>query len=190
MTDGRRRIGGVVAVSVMALGLAACGGESVSGSAQPSQGSAAPASATPAPGGAQGEDSTKTPEGALKSWITQVLQEQYTEACEASAPAAEPGQDPATVCASDDVKRTLSSLHGAWAKPGVKLPPEGAVTVDALSPAGDSVKVPDTAVSVDGRTLHELELIGATGDTSSFTMSVEMTKQDGKWYVSDWDMGA
>lgn len=187
MTD-MRRIGRVVAVSALALGLAACGGEAVSGSAQPIQGSTAPASSSAAAGGGQGEDSTKTPEGALKSWITQVLQEKYAEACEASAPAAAPGQDPATVCASDDIKTSLSSMREAWAKPGVKLPPEGKVTVDALSPAGDSITVPDTAVSVDGRTLHDLELIGATGNTSSFKLSLEMTKQDGTWYVSDWNI--
>lgn len=180
------RAGGVVAASALVLGLAACGGQAVSGTAQPAAGAASSAPAASSPLDASGEGNTKTAAGALKSWVTQVLQQQYAEACKASAPVAAPGQDPATVCASEDLTRTLSALHDAWAKPGVKLPPEGKVTVDTLSPTGDSVTVPDTAISLDGRTLRDLELIGSSGDTSSFSLSLEMTKQNGTWYVSDW----
>ncbi|KAA9159668.1 hypothetical protein FPZ12_019930 [Amycolatopsis acidicola] len=79
-------------------------------------------------------------------------------------------------------------MHDAWAKPGVKLPPEGKVEVSGVTATGDKVTVPDTAVTVDGKSLHDLELIGSTGDVSSFKLSLETTKKDGAWYVSDWNI--
>jgi hypothetical protein len=107
----------------------------------------------------------KTLRTALERWVTQILQEQYTEAL-ASA----------------------KSLREAWAKPGVKLPPQGKVEVAEVSAKGDEVTVPDTAVKLDGRTLRSLELIGATGDTGSFELSFKMQKHKGAWYVESFDL--
>ncbi|MBB1152520.1 hypothetical protein H4281_05215 [Amycolatopsis sp. DR6-1] len=81
-------------------------------------------------------------------------------------------------------------MHDAWAKPGVTLPPQGKVTVDEVSTSGDQVTVPDTAVKLDGRTLRSLELIGSTGNTSSFSLAFKVQKHEGAWYVQGFDLNA
>ena len=53
---------------------------------------------------------------------------------------------------------------------------------------GTEVTVPDTAVKLDGRTLRSLELIGATGDTGSFSLTFKMQKHEGAWYVQGFDL--
>ncbi|WP_083752627.1 hypothetical protein [Actinosynnema sp. ALI-1.44] len=79
----------------------------------------------------------------------------------------------------------MESLHEAWAKPGVKLPPQAEVKVTGVVPQGDTATVTDAAISVDGRTLRELALIGATGNVESFSVSLEVKKRNGAWYVGD-----
>ncbi|ONI78113.1 hypothetical protein ALI144C_30815 [Actinosynnema sp. ALI-1.44] len=95
------------------------------------------------------------------------------------------GQDAETVCNGPQAKKTLESLHEAWAKPGVKLPPQAQVKVSDVVPHGDTATVADTAVSVDGRTLHELALIGATGNVGSFSVTLEVKKNNGAWHIGD-----
>jgi hypothetical protein len=176
-----------VLVPAMAFGLAACG-SSVSGTstAAPSGGTrstATPPSATSKSSSANAP--ADSPAAAVESWVTQILQKRYTEACLASAPAMAPDQDAETVCNGPEAKKTLESLHEAWAKPGVKLPPQAQVKATGVAPQGDTVTVADTAVSVDGRTLHELALIGATGNVESFSVSLELKKRNGTWHVGD-----
>ncbi|OXM64249.1 hypothetical protein CF165_27165 [Amycolatopsis vastitatis] len=81
-------------------------------------------------------------------------------------------------------------MHDAWAKPGVELPPKGTVEVADVTAKGDRVTVPDTAVTLDGRTLRSLELVGATGDTGSFSLSLKVEKRGGAWYVTGFDLKA
>lgn len=178
----------------LAIGLVGCGTtDTVSGLAQSTPSASAPAATTSAPSSGSGSGSSsaggaKTAAAAMTSFVTQVLQQHYAKACKDNAPGAAPGQAPATVCAKPEMTKTLTSLHDAWAKPGVQLPPVGKVKVSALSPQGDSVTVPDTAVTLDGHTLHDLELIGSSGDTSSFKMSFVVTKVNGSWYVSNFNI--
>ncbi|WP_410643625.1 hypothetical protein [Amycolatopsis sp. lyj-346] len=171
------------------MGLTACGSAGVSGAAAPvASASASPANVSPQTTQAQPASGAETPEAALKSWVTQVLQKQYKEACLSGAPVLPPGQDAETLCASPKALASVKSLHEAWAKPGVKLPPEAEVEVSEVTAKGNEVTVPDTAVKVDGQTLRSLELIGATGDTGSFSLSFKMQKHEGAWYVQDFDL--
>ncbi|EQD81444.1 hypothetical protein N599_36175 [Saccharopolyspora erythraea D] len=124
----------------------------------------------------------------MKTFVTQVLQERYSQTCIASAPVLEVDQDPAAFCARQEVTRSLAVLRNAWAKPGVKLPPEGKVAVTGVVEEGDTVTVPDSAITLDGRTLRELELIGSSGDTGSFSLSLEVKKHENAWYVGSWDI--
>ena len=106
----------------------------------------------------------------------------------ASAPTLPPGSDPQTKCAAPEVAKTLTALHDNWAKPNqVTLPPEGKVTVDPVKPTGNTATVPDTAVKVDGRTLHELMLIGA-GNVSG-QIAFKLQQIDGAWYVAGFSAG-
>ncbi|MEA5360365.1 hypothetical protein VA596_12530 [Amycolatopsis sp., V23-08] len=170
---------------VVVLGLSACGSAGVSGSAKPVTSlPSSPASSSPQ----TSQAGAGTLQAALESWVTQILTEQYTEACLSSAPVLPAGQDAETLCKNPDALASAKSLHEAWAKPGVKLPPEGKVEVSKVAAKGTEVTVPDTAVKVDGRTLRSLELIGATGDTDSFSLTFKMQKHEGAWYVEGFDL--
>ncbi|WP_236725307.1 hypothetical protein [Amycolatopsis orientalis] len=54
---------------------------------------------------------------------------------------------------------------------------------------GPVITVPDTAITLDGRTLRSLELIGGSGDSKSFTLTLNVEKRDGAWYVADLNLG-
>jgi hypothetical protein len=179
----------VLLVPAMVAGLAACGSAGVSGSAVAvTSPSASPASASPETSQAQPASGAETLQGALERWVTQILQEQYTEACLSGAPVLPAGQDAETLCKKPELLASAKSLREAWAKPGVKLPPEGEVEVTGVTAKGNEMTVPDTAVKLDGRTLHSLELIGATGDTASFSLTFKMEKHEGAWYVQGFDL--
>ncbi|WP_245633587.1 hypothetical protein [Amycolatopsis jejuensis] len=158
------------------VGMAAC---STDGTALPVRAAAAQPHAGP------GAD---TPGAAVEAWVTNILTERYKEACLASAPVSAPGKDPETECADPSRISAAKSLREAWAKPGVKLPPESKVEVTGVPADGDKVAVPDTAIKLDGRTLHSLELIGATGNTDGFSLKITAQKHDGKWYIGDMDI--
>lgn len=131
----------------------------------------------------------ETPADAVKSFVTQVLRKQYVKACLATAPEGEvPEAERKKTCNSAKAKEALDSLRGMWAKPGVKLPPEAEVEVADVTENGDTAKVLDTAVTLDGRTLRELELIGASGDTESFNFSLDVQKVDDSWHVANWNI--
>lgn len=181
------------ALPVLALSLAACGAQSATGAdsvdpeAQASDTAPPPEPTTP---GEQQGGSPK-PAGAVKKFVAQVLEEKYSEACMSSVPVLPADRDPAAFCARQEVTQSLTSLHDAWAKPGVKLPPAGKLVVNAMAEKGaDTVTVPDSAITLDGRSLRELELIGSSGDTDSFTLSFEVKKKDGAWYVGGWNISA
>lgn len=175
----------VTLVPAVVFGLAACNSAGAGANGAKTDGTAVAAATPSTTTSKTAEAAADSPAAAVESWVTQILQEQYTQACLASAPAMPPGQDPTTVCNGPDAKQTLKSLHEAWAKPGVKLPPETKVKATGVEAQGDTVTVADTSISVDGRTLHDLALIGATGDVDSFSFSLELRNQDGKWYVGD-----
>jgi hypothetical protein len=192
-------------VAPMLLGLAACGSVDVAGSAGPVPGvhpatsvastSSAPAvssaaSAKPRSSGARPASGAETHGAAVERWVTQILEERYEEACLSSAPVLPAGQDAATLCKNPDVFKSAKSLREAWAKPGVKLPPAGKVAVTGVTAKGDKVTVPDTAITLDGRTLRDLELIGATGNTGSFSLTFSVQKHDGAWYVEGFNINA
>ncbi|WP_406638700.1 hypothetical protein [Amycolatopsis sp. WGS_07] len=171
-----------LAVPAILLSLAACGSTEVAGSPVAPTTSSAPKTSEPKPG-------APTYQAAVERWVTQILQKHYEKACLSSAPVLPPGQDAKTLCKRPEAQKSAASLHEAWAKPGVALPPQGKVTVDEVSATGDQVTVPDTAVKLDGRTLRSLELIGATGNTGSFSLTFKVQKHEGAWYVQGFDLG-
>ncbi len=127
----------------------------------------------------------------MKRFVTEVLHGNYSGLCMSNAPVLPAEQDPAAFCAQPMVQKSMTSLHDAWAKPGVKLPPEGKVEVAVPGGQnGDTVEVPDSAITLDGRSLRDLELIGSSGNTGSFALTLEATKKDGRWYVKSWDIEA
>ncbi|GAA4523219.1 hypothetical protein [Amycolatopsis samaneae] len=173
-------------VPAIMLGLTACG---ATGSQGPSTGSPAPsASSTTQPSGTRPASGSPTYQAAVERWVTQILEEKYTKACLSGAPVLPPGKDANTLCKSPEVLKSAKSLHEAWAKPGVTLPPRGKVVVTDKSATGDQVTVADTAVELDGRTLRSLELVGATGNTDSFSLTFKVQKHEGAWYVSGFDL--
>ncbi|WP_245617141.1 hypothetical protein [Amycolatopsis taiwanensis] len=186
------------AVVALALGLTACGSKdtgttgtgtspvSVPAASAPSGSASASSNNTDSAGGA------RTPGEAVSAWVTQILQEEYTKACQSSAVvAAEAGQDPATMCESGGgAVSSMKHLHDAWAKPGITLPPAAKVKVDDVDPKGDTATVPDTSIKLGDKSLRDLELIGSSGDTSSFRLDLQVVKKDGAWYVGGMDISA
>ena len=187
------RAGILVAVGIsLLLGLTACNWKLGA-----SSGSAAPVS--PEQGHAIGSvpstpsESAAVPSGghtaglAVVKWVTQVIQEDYVEACQSSAVVAQTeAGDPAKMCANDgDAVNAMRQLHDAWAKPGIPLPPEVNVEVDGVDVQDDSASVPDTSIKIGDKTLRELELIGSSGDTSSFSLTLKVKKKNDTWYVGD-----
>ncbi|MFJ7217622.1 hypothetical protein [Amycolatopsis sp. NPDC098790] len=171
--------------------LAACGPVRVAGSANAAAGSPpTSASATASSSQEPAASGAKTPAAAVERWVTQILEERYTEACLSAAPLLPAGQDAETLCKSPEALTSAKSLREAWAKPGVELPPRGKVEVETVPAKGDKVTVPDTAVKLDGRTLRDIELIGATGDTGSFALGFKVQKHAGAWYVTGFDLDA
>lgn len=163
------------------LTLVACG--STNPVAEPA---ASPPAGTPQPSVSQA--GAETPQAALERWVIQILEERYVEACLSSAPVMPTGQNAATECEDPKVIKSAKSLREAWAKPGVKLPPQGKVEVTAAAAKGDKITVPDTAVKLDGRTLRSLELIGSSGDTDSFSLTFTLQKHNGAWYVQGFEL--
>lgn len=187
---GRR----VAAVAALALGLTACGSSgTVDTGSSPSSAQATSAQASSAPASSGGPNSSggaKTPGAAVSTWVTQVLREDYVKACLSSAVVeAQAGQDPATLCASGGAAvSSMKRLHDAWAKPGIALPPAAKVKVDNVDTQGDTATVPDTSIMVGDKSLHELELIGSSGNTSTFQLKLQVVKKDGAWYVGDMEI--
>jgi hypothetical protein len=185
-TRTRRVTFPLVLVSTVSVVLAACGISGQDGLVE------AEKSSTIDPSVSREDDATEssrqvsgaeTAEAAVESWVTLILQERYVEACLASAPVAPPGQDVTALCGSTEAIKAVESLHDAWAKPGIRLPPDGKVEVTGVTAKGDKVTVPDTAISVDGHTLRSLELIGASGKTAAFSLTLDLLKLGGAWYV-------
>ena len=82
-----------------------------------------------------------------------------------------------------------STLHDAWAKPGITLPPKAKVEVTGVTKNGDTASVHDTTITVDGHTLNSLMLIGSTGDTAVFGMQLSLHQQGVQWYLGDMNLG-
>ncbi|MEV4052819.1 hypothetical protein AB0J55_16680 [Amycolatopsis sp. NPDC049688] len=59
-----------------------------------------------------------------------------------------------------------------------------------MTPKDGKAIVPDTAVKLDGRTLRDLELVGTTGDTGSFSLGIKVAEHEGAWYVTGFDLKA
>jgi hypothetical protein len=190
----RRTIGAALGATL--VGVVGCGTGAATNSAPPPTSSpgisptaTAATHATTSP--ATGVPAAATASDAAVYWVTQILGSHYQRACLASAPgAAGPGQDPSRFCPSTVFTKMAQSLHKAWAKPGVTLPPNGTVQVTAVTmPSADgTVTVPDTTITLDGRTLRSLELIGASGDTGSVSLSLIVKKVGDDWHVSNWNV--
>ncbi|MFD2420555.1 hypothetical protein [Amycolatopsis pigmentata] len=185
---GIKATGGLAAMATMlTLGLSACQ-QHTEGAANPVAASSSANTSAAAPS-SKASSQAATPGDAVSAWVTQVLQEKYVDACKTSVAIVAPS----TSCTDDgnnDVISAFKHLHEAWAKPGVTLPPKGKVEVAKIDAKGDSATVPDTAVKVDGKTLRDLELIGSSGNTSSFKLDLKTQKKDGVWYVSDMHISA
>lgn len=145
-------------------------------------------SATARAGNGRESSGFKTPASAVESFVTQVLRGRYKEACLASAPERVSESEAKARCSGPQAKKMLKSLHDAWAKPGVKLPPEAKVEVTNLTKEGNTARVPDSQITLDGRTLRELELLGSSGDTKNFNFSLGLRKHDKTWHINKMDI--
>jgi hypothetical protein len=199
------RLGGVsragllaVAGITLTLGLTACNQKT---SAAPAPAPASPtqslaASSSPSESEPTSAAGDYTPRGesspgmAVSTFVMQILQGNYAKACRTSAIVAPPeAGDTAKMCADDgDAISSLKSLHDAWAKPGVDT--NAGVAVIGADAQSDSVTVQDTDIMVGDKSLHDLELIGSSGDTSSFKLALTAKKKDDMWYVGGINMSA
>jgi hypothetical protein len=127
-----------------------------------------------------------------KRRFTDVLEQHYREARLLNGASAGGNLDPAKACADPQATKTFTSLHDAWAKPGITLPPQSkvtvTVTVNRITPNGDTATVTDTGISLDGHTLNALMLIGST-NAQGFGVTWTMQQQKGRWFISSMDLG-
>lgn len=187
----RHLIVGALLAGVVGCGTGAAAGSTPAPASVTSASSTTKTTAKPSTGATNGVPVATSASDAVVYWVTQVLEAHYQRACLASAPAvAGSGQGSSQVCPSKVFTKVAQNLHNAWAKPGITLPPESKVGVDAttLPSANGTVDVPDTMITVDGRTLRSIELIGATGDTGSISLSLVVSNVGNAWYVSDWNI--
>lgn len=177
-----------VTLPLLAVGLSACGSESPTQSqAQSDAGKSASQSsstASSAGDGSGGSEST-TAAGTVETFVTRVVTERYKKACMTLAPPDTPENVVKSRCANPDSWAILQSLNKAWTKPGVTLPPEAKVEVTNVTKKNGTATVPDTAITLDGRTLREIELMGSQGDTKSFSIALKLQKDGGNWHLSD-----
>lgn len=174
-----------VSLSACAVGATGQGGGATASTENASNSAPRTLSRTPGEGQQLG---AKTAAGAAESFVTWILQERYTQACLSTAQVADPKLNLEAMCRGPQPGRMMTSLRSAWAKPGVTLPPEAEVKVTNITQHGTTARVLDSEMTLDGRTLRELELIGAVGDVGSFHLSFDMRKKDGLWYVDTWNM--
>lgn len=191
-TEGAGRVAraGLLAVAgaVLLPVSAACTAETV-GTGVPAPAAVSSAAApVPSSAGEVAASAARTPKAAVTGWVSQILTEDYAAACRSSAAVAAAGTaDPEKLCASDGkAVKTLGKLHDAWAKPGVDT--GAAVEAEGVEVNGDTATASDTSIKIGGRSLRELELVGSTGDTGSFRLTLKLTKKDGAWYVSDFEL--
>lgn len=71
-----------------------------------------------------------------------------------------------------------------------RLAPDAEVEVDEVDTQGDTATVPDTSIRIGDKSLREIELIGSSGDTDSFQLSLQVQKQGGLWYVAGMNISA
>lgn len=186
-TTGLRRA--VVALPLLVVGLSACGSAG-SGASQGSGTTANTAGETSSAVSTTSADTSSsasgTPATAVRSFVTNIVNEHYTKACMSmAAPEDVSQQQKKTRCNSDEGTRMLESLNTSWAKPGVTLPPESSIKVEDVSTHGGKASVSDTAITLDGHTLREIELMGSSGDTQSFKLTLKLRKVEQAWRISD-----
>lgn len=184
----------MTALAVTTLtGAAACGSATTSGTAVASTTTAlatTSASAGTDTSAAAGADKpgAATPAALMTDFVTDVLEQHYYKACLLNAPSPGMNVDPATVCQQAQAVKALTSLHDAWAKPGVTLPPTSKVTVSPITPKNDTATVTDSQITVDGHTLNALMLIGST-NAGGFAVTWDLVRQQGRWLISTMNLG-
>lgn len=170
-----RRVLGVAAGVALVFGLTACGD---GGQAQ----IVPPAAAKPS---VEAEVAATTPAAATAAWVSAVLENRYDAACELMV---DEGTEPPQRVSPEmctQAGSTLDGLREAWRKDVVTLPAQ--VTVADITPQGQTALVPDTDVHVNGHSLRDLQLIGATGG-GSFQLNLALRQLGAAWFVSDVNM--
>jgi len=161
--------------------------------ATPSAPATGPASTPPAapPVAAAGGAGAASPTAAVQAWVAAVVEKQDTAACALMLePASGGALRPVSAAECAQGATALDGLRTAWLKGSTPLPPKVSVTGFSSSTA-TAATVSDTGVLLDGRSLHALEAIGATVPSGgSFSVSLDLSKHLGGWYVSDMSIGA
>ncbi|HEY2060170.1 hypothetical protein [Amycolatopsis sp. NBC_01480] len=173
-------------------GTAACTGSAatsgIGGSPVPAPPSTTPSgTSSTSPSGTDAKGAA-TPEALMTTFVTDVLQQHYRKACLLNAAPPNSNLDPAKVCASPEATKTLTSLRSGWAKPGIALPPKGKVTVDKVTPTGDTATVADTGISLDGHTLNALMLIGSH-NAEGFGVKWTLQRKQERWFIGEMNLG-
>jgi hypothetical protein len=149
---------------------------------------AAGQTSSPAAGSA---DVHGTPGAVLADWLHQIVVGDYKTACADMADTskkATPGPSAAAACATaKTATATLTALHGNFTADGLK--PATPISVTSAQVTGTKATVNGTEVRASGKTLKSLMLAHSTGVTSkSFSISFDLAKIDGGWYVTDLGM--
>jgi hypothetical protein len=174
-----------------ALAAACCVAGCASGAGSTASTAATAASPTSSPA-ASPADIHGTPGAVLADWLHQIVVGDYKSACADMADTSKkavptPGPSAATACAASKAVGTLSALHGNFTADGLK--PATPISVPSAHVTGTTATVDGTKVHVSGTTLSSVMIAHSTGVTSkSFSISFDLAKIDGGWYVTDLGM--
>lgn len=179
ISSTRATLGAGLSTAVL-LGAVACSSSTTSAGTAPTSGGTTGGASTEAAAAA----SHASPANAVAAWVADVIENHYPAAC---ALMAENGKTAsAAECAQGAPE--FDSLRQAWTKNVVTLPPK--VTVAHVKSTSGGASVVDSDVLVDGHTLRDLELIGASGQTGSFSLTLDLQPLNGGWYLSNVDIKA
>jgi hypothetical protein len=173
----------VALLPALALSVAACSSSTSSGaSASATESATASASASPATA-SDPVRGAATPQAAVTDYVRDILEQHYFKACVLNVPPA--GVNIAAACKGSTPIRVLQALHGAWAKPGITLPPQSVVQVTGVTVTGDTASVNGSDILVDNHNLNQLMLIGSTANAAGSTFGLTLQEQGGRWFIGN-----
>ncbi|WP_016906869.1 hypothetical protein [Streptomyces xiaopingdaonensis] len=188
-------IAGVAATAAL-LGVTGCSSEP-----EPADGKPAPSSPTAEQDSDKGKDDgsasqpsevrQSTPQEAVATWVTAVINGKPQEACLVMAEPDSGKVGSPSTCSSDspDVKKLKSGVmkfqEALSPKPASKEPK---VEVDKVPASGGEAEVPADKVTVNGKPLNETIAANSTGiKADQIDAKTKVSEIKGDWYVTDFD---
>jgi hypothetical protein len=142
--------------------------------------------ATPVTQGSAAAVDRTSPGAVLADWMHQVVRGDYTAACQDMRQPGLSASRSQTECVSSQGRVALNALHANFTTDGIRP----ATPISAVAHVtGTSATVGGGDVNVAGKTLNSLIIAHSTGvNGKNFDIGFDLTRMDGKWYVTNMNM--